>query len=58
MQKPSAKEMVQQMLDMVNALAESASDIAHAKRRLYEAYVAEGFSAHEALELIKSGSSF
>jgi hypothetical protein len=34
-------------------LAEKANDIAFARRRLYEAYILEGFMPQEALELCK-----
>lgn len=34
-------------------MAEHASDIAYARRVLYEAYILEGFSEQEALELCK-----
>lgn len=34
--------------------AKSASDIAHARRQIFLAYVAEGFTEAQALDLIKS----
>lgn len=34
-------------------LAEKANDIAFARRRLYEAYILEGFTPQECLELCK-----
>jgi len=50
-------EAVQYMIEMLAnnycILAERAADIAYARRRLYEAYIMEGFSPLEALELCK-----
>lgn len=47
---------VQAMKDGIRALlvmAESATDIAHAKRNVYDAYISEGFTEAQALELTK-----
>jgi hypothetical protein len=37
-----------------SALAEVASDVAHAKRAIFLAYVAEGFTEAQAIDLVKS----
>lgn len=39
---------------LVGAVAKNAAHIAHARRELYEAYVAEGFTEGQALELCRS----
>lgn len=36
------------------AIAKDAGNIAHAKRQIFLAYVAEGFNEHQALELVKT----
>lgn len=50
-------EDIQQMIDMLAdnycKMAERASDIAYARRRLFEAYLMEGFNPQQALELCK-----
>ncbi|MFC0305327.1 hypothetical protein ACFSTI_19500 [Rhizorhabdus histidinilytica] len=38
---------------LMNSIAKHASDIAHARRQLYLAYVSEGFTEAQALELCK-----
>jgi hypothetical protein len=38
---------------LMNHIAKHASDIAHARRVLFEAYIAEGFTEAQALELCK-----
>lgn len=48
------QEMSRQMAEAWMAIAQSSADIAHAKRTLFMAYVAEGFSEQQALELVKS----
>lgn len=35
-------------------IARSATDIAHARRTMYLAYMSEGFTPEEALELVKT----
>jgi hypothetical protein len=47
-------EAIQNMVTAWQGLAEAASHIAHAKRTIFLAYVAEGFSESQALELVKS----
>lgn len=49
----SADQMVEILTESYLRLAEYASDIAYARRSLYEAYVSEGFTELEALELCK-----
>lgn len=52
----SQQDPIQVMKDAVKALlvlAESSSDIAHAKRNVYNAYISEGFTEAQALELTK-----
>ena len=46
-------EAVRAQLELWSALAEGAADLAHAKRAIYLAYVAEGFTEAQALELVK-----
>ena len=46
-------EMIEMLADSYTTLAERASDMAYARRRLYEAYILEGFTPQEALELCK-----
>ncbi|EPR09888.1 hypothetical protein M527_07120 [Sphingobium indicum IP26] len=43
-----------EMAILVTAMAKHAADIAHARRALYDAYIAEGFSKAQALELCKA----
>ncbi len=47
-------EAVHNMVVIWQGVAEAATDIAHAKRSIFLAYVAEGFSEAQALELVKS----
>lgn len=51
--QPSADDIVKLLTESYLRMAEKASDIAYARRSLYEAYVFEGFSPQEALELCK-----
>lgn len=51
--KQNPQEMAQQMATAWSAMAACASEIAAAKRSIYLAYINEGFTANEALELIK-----
>ena len=50
-------EEIAKALDQINllvgAIANNASHIAHARRTLYRAYLAEGFTEAQALELCK-----
>ena len=48
------KEAVQLMVEAWMMVAQEASNLAHAKRTLYEAYLSEGFTEVQALELCKS----
>ena len=47
-------EAVQAMVTVWQGVAEAASHIAHAKRTIFLAYVAEGFTEGQALELVKT----
>lgn len=47
-------EAVANMVTLWSSLAEVAGDIAHAKRAIFLAYVAEGFTEGQALELVKT----
>lgn len=47
-------DAVKGLVELWSAAAEVAADIAHAKRTLFLAYVAEGFSEGQALELVKA----
>jgi hypothetical protein len=38
---------------IMNAVARHAADIAHARRALYQAYLSEGFTESQALDLCK-----
>lgn len=53
MAQPDPKEQAKALADLFNAMAENAAHIANAKRRLFEAYVSEGFTESQALELVK-----
>lgn len=46
-------EAVKGMVQLWASLAEASAHIAHSKRTLFLAYVAEGFSEPQALELVK-----
>ncbi len=50
---PNASEEMARMVEAWAAIAGCASDIAHSKRTIYLAYVAEGFTEAQALELCK-----
>lgn len=52
-QQISAEEAVKLLADSYMLMAQHAADIAFARRSLYEAYISEGFSPVEALELCK-----
>jgi hypothetical protein len=51
--KPDLETAALELSRAWQRVAAHASDIAHARRTLYNAYLTEGFSAAEALELIK-----
>lgn len=54
--QPTPAEIVAAMENLgliAGATAKHAADIAHARRVLYEAYLAEGFSEVQALDLCK-----
>lgn len=46
-------ELMELLANSYNILAERAADMAYARRRLYDAYLMEGFTPEEALELCK-----
>lgn len=53
---PTPAEIVQTMANygvLMNTVAKHAADIAHARRTLYLAYIDEGFTEAQALELCK-----
>jgi hypothetical protein len=47
-------EQIKAQVAIWQGLAEAASHIAHAKRTIFLAYVAEGFTEQQALELVKT----
>jgi hypothetical protein len=47
-------EAIRDQVEIWQGLGEAASHIAHAKRALFLAYVAEGFNESQALELVKT----
>lgn len=47
-------DAVKNMVQLWGAMAEAAADVAHAKRTIFLAYVAEGFTEAQALELVKT----
>ena len=51
---PTAEEAVNIIAESYMKMAERASDIAYSRRTLYEAYISEGFTPEESLELCKS----
>lgn len=51
--QPSAEDVVKLLTESYMRMAQQAADIAYARRSLYEAYLYEGFSEQEALELCK-----
>ena len=51
--EPSADQIVRLLTESYMRMAEQAADIAYARRTLYEAYLYEGFTPQEALELCK-----
>lgn len=53
MQTPSVTDALDSMFIVIKYLADNAKDIARAKRALFEAYVEEGFTESQAIELVK-----
>ena len=51
--QPSADDIVKLLAESYMRMAKHAADIAYSRRSLYNAYMAEGFTAAEALELCK-----
>lgn len=47
-------ETIRAQVAIWQGMASAAADIAHAKRTIYLAYVAEGFTELQAMELVKS----
>lgn len=47
-------QMVSDTVKLWQALAAEAAHVAHAKRTIFVAYVAEGFTEAQALELVKN----
>lgn len=47
-------EQVRATVEIWAGMAQAAADIAHAKRAIFLAYVAEGFTEGQALELVKT----
>lgn len=43
-----------QLLDLASIMADNAVQVAETKKKLFDAYIAQGFSRAEALELVKS----
>jgi hypothetical protein len=53
MNEISAEEAIKMLAESYMHMAQYAADIAYARRSMYEAYLSEGFSTQEALELCK-----
>lgn len=51
--EPGADEVVRLLAESYMLVSQRASDIAYARRTMYEAYMLEGFTAEEALDLCK-----
>lgn len=49
----SPREAIMQLIDLAKLVAEDAGVIAETKRKLFDAYVKEGFTQDQALQLIK-----
>lgn len=47
-------ESVRNLVTVWQGMAEAAADVAHAKRAIFLAYVAEGFTEAQALDLVKT----
>jgi hypothetical protein len=52
--KINAEEAMKIFTESYARMAKHALDIAYARRTLYEAYISEGFSPQQALELCKT----
>lgn len=52
-ENPGPSAAMVEFVQLLNTLGEHAADIAHARRVLFDAYRAEGFSDAQALELCK-----
>lgn len=52
--EPTIEELVETMVRSWSAVAKESTNIALYRRTMYLAYVGEGFTEREALELIKS----
>lgn len=52
--EPGARESAKQVVEVWQAIAEDAAHVASAKRKLYLAYISEGFTEGQALELCKT----
>lgn len=48
-----ADTLVPLLVDTYMQISQFSADMAYARRTLYEAYLAEGFEPHQALELCK-----
>lgn len=57
-QDKTPDQAMKDLVEAVHRLIEHASTIAHAKRAFYQAYIAEGFTEAQALELCKDLSKF
>lgn len=53
MEQLDPREVARLIAETFNNIAECASDVAYARRTLYNAYLAEGFTPEQALELCK-----
>lgn len=51
---PTLADSMKAIADAWSTMATHATEIAHARRTLFLAYVAEGFSEAQALELVKT----
>lgn len=51
---PTLAESMKALADAWSTMAKHANDLAHARRTLFLAYVAEGFNETQALELVKT----
>jgi hypothetical protein len=49
--EPTVEQAVNIIAESYMKMAERASDIAYSRRTLYEAYISEGFTPEESLEL-------